>query len=232
MKNEKPVIILAKGPSARFLPESDKYEVAAVNNALWLCPSPRWSFFNDLEPMEQMEDEDFAKATTMIIPSFLHTQHNPRFGGVSGQFHFERLSEFFPNRFSHIEICLYELHPGDNTSVAERERTGLANSNVPALDEWPRSTGQTAAMWLMKFEDRKDFITMGCDPGGGYHPYFEERCFKNEDGSPAFGGQSTAAQPQGYQVDYAQSVKWSNHYGARFRHIDELDQQELDELGL
>ena len=32
----KPVIILAKGPSARFLPESDKYEVATVNKDEWI----------------------------------------------------------------------------------------------------------------------------------------------------------------------------------------------------
>ena len=229
----KPVIILAKGPSARFLPESDKYEVATVNNALWMHPAPKWSFFNDLEPMEQMADEDFEKVTTMIIPSFLHTTGNPRFDRQSGHFHFHRLAEFFPDRYDHIDFYLYELHSGDNTSSEERQRTGLDNSNVHPLDEWPRATGNTAAMWLMKFQNRRDFITMGCDPSGGYHPYFNERSFKNEDGSPAFEGASTHAwDADGYRQDFEQSLKWANHYGARFRHIDELDQQELDELGL
>tara|TARA_Y100001973_G_C5148764_1_gene306916 strand:- start:256 stop:951 length:696 start_codon:yes stop_codon:yes gene_type:complete len=229
----KPVIILAKGPSARFLEASDKYDVATVNNAIWMHKTPKWSFFNDLEPMEQMEDNDFKGVKTMIIPSFLHTTANPRFNGVSGHFHFHRLAEFFPERFEHIDFHLYELHPGDNVSEEERKRTGLENSNVPSLDEWPRSTGQSAAMWLMKYEDRKDFITMGCDPKGGYHPYFEKRALKNKDGSPAFNGASTNAwDAEGYKQDFDQSLRWAKHYGARFRHIDDLSEKELEDLDL
>ena len=230
----KPVIILAKGPSARFLDASDKYDVATVNNAIWMHKTPKWSFFNDLEPMEQMCDEDFTGVKTMIIPSYLHTQYNPRFNGVSGDFHFHRLSEFFPGRYDHIDIHLYELHPSDNSRIEERERTGLDNSNVPALDEWPRSTAQSALMWLMKFENCRDFITMGCDPGKGYHKYFIDNALKNSDGTPAFEGQSTAAQPNdgGYAEDFAQSQRLVKQYGARFRHIDELTKEELMELGL
>jgi len=230
----KPVIILAKGPSARFLDKSDKYDVVTINNAIWMYKTPKWSFFNDLEPMEQMKDSDFVGVKTMIIPSYLHSQYNPRFNNVSVDVHFHKLREFFPGRYDHIDIHLYELHPGDNSRIEECERTGLDNSNVSSLDEWPRSTAQTAVMWLMKYENCKDFITMGCDPGRGYHSYFLERALKNDDGTPAFNGQSTAAQPNdgGYGQDYDQSLKWTRHYGARFRHIDELSKNELDELGL
>ena len=54
------------------------------------------------------------------------------------------------------------------------------------------------------------------------------------DGTPAFEGQSTAAQPNdgGYAEDFAQSQRLVKQYGARFRHIDELTKEELMELGL
>ena len=82
----KPVIILGKGPSARFLDKSDKYDVATINNSIWMHSEPKWSFFNDLESMEQMKDSDFDKVSTIITPSYLHSQYNPRFNNQSCDF--------------------------------------------------------------------------------------------------------------------------------------------------
>lgn len=227
----KPVIILTKGPSARFLESSDKYDVATVNNAIWMHSAPRWAFFNDIEPMEQMEDHEFKDVKHIVIPSFLHSNHNPRTRAFSGakiinqhhvHIHWTKLGELFPNRFDHVGFYTYELHPGDNME---------ANEQALPLDEWPMTTTQTATMWLLKHAGVRDIIMAGADPGKGYHQLYIDRAKYNEDGTPAFGGNSTAAQPTYvYQQCYNQSVKWANHYGARLRHINELSEEELKQL--
>jgi hypothetical protein len=229
----KPVIILTKGPSARFLPLSDKYDVATVNNAIWMHKTPKWAFFNDIEPMEQMEDDDFKEVKHMIVPSFMHSQHNPRIQSFKGikkinqnfsYVHWTKLSELFPNRYNHIGFNIYELHPGDNQEF---------NEQAPSLDEWPMTTTQTATLWLLKYEGIRDIIIAGADPGKGYHQLFIDRAKYNKDGTPAFNGQSTAPQPvEVYQKCWDQGIKWANHYGAKIRHINNVSDDELINLGI
>ena len=227
----KPIVILGKGPSAMYLPKSDKYDVAALNNSIWLCEEPTYSFFNDIEPMELMSEDDFKKIKTLVIPSFLHSQFNPRFGGINQKIHFLRLREIFPNKLNNVEIYLYELHPGDNVRWEEKNRTGKENAEVPSLDEWPGSCGVTAANFLAKFLGYKDFIFAGIDVEGGYHPIFENKK-KDSNGKPSFNGQGTAPQPSGYDLDYAQMVRLIEKYGGRSRHIKELSEEERIKLGI
>jgi|TARA_R110001592_G_scaffold264591_1_gene530036 hypothetical protein len=229
----KPVIILAKGPSARFLSPSNQYDVATINNAIWMHTSPKWSFFNDVESMEQMEDNDFKEVKNIIVPSFLHSQHNPKIQSFKGikninqnfsHVHWTKLNEIFPNRYNHVNFNIYELHPGDNQEF---------NEQAPRLDEWPMTTTQTATLWLLKYEGIRDIIIAGADPGKGYHQLFIDRAKYNEDGTPAFNGQSTAAQPVGvYQKCWDQGIKWANYYGARIRHINDILDDELINLGI
>lgn len=227
----KPIIILGKGPSALELKKSDKYDVAAINNSIWLCEEPTFVFFNDLEPMELTSDEDFKKVNQLVLPSYIHTQFNPRFGGINKTIHFSTLFEIFPGRFDHIEIHLYELHAGDNTRIEEQKRTGLVDAGVPSLDEWPGSTGVTAANILSKFFGYKEFIFAGIDPSGGYHPLFKNRKM-DQTGKPAFNGQGTDAQPFGYDGDYNQMVRLIQKYGGTSTHINNLSPDRKEELGL
>tara|TARA_R110000796_G_scaffold68919_1_gene157579 strand:+ start:6134 stop:6835 length:702 start_codon:yes stop_codon:yes gene_type:complete len=229
------IIILGKGPSSKPLKESSKYDIATINNSIWLASNPTYSFFNDLESFEQMTDEDFKGVTDLIVPSYLHTQSNPRFNNKSTDFHFYRLSEFFPERFNHINIYPYELHPNDNSRPEELERIRKHPTQIPPkLPEWPGSTGQTATMWLSMFKNYSNIIMMGCDPKGGYNPVFEKNSphYMGSVDTPSFGGNSTAAQPRGYDLDFAQSLKWAKHYGVNLRHIDEVPKEEQKELGL
>jgi hypothetical protein len=227
----KPIIILGKGPSALYLAKSENYDVAALNNAIWLCEEPTYVFFNDIEPMELTSDDDFNKVKTMIVPSYMHSQFNPRFGGINQHVHFSKLNEIFPNRFNDIDFYLYELHPGDNLKSEECNRTNSNNAQVPSLDEWPGSCGVTAANFLAKFLNYKEFIFAGIDPNGGYHPAFEHKKI-DDNGQPAFAGQGTAAQPAGYDLDYAQMVRLIEKYGGTAKHINELTIVQRNELGL
>ena len=224
-----PVVVLGKGPSAMELKKTDTYDVAVLNNAFWLCEAPTFVFFNDLEPMELTTDEDFSKVTQMVVPTYMHSQFNPRFDGVNQHFHFSRLFEFFPKRFDHVEFHLYELHDGDSLKPEEVERTG--GVKTPSLDEWPGSTGVTAINVLLKYFGYKEFILSGIDPSGGYHPVFENKkfdSFKN----PAFSGMGTAAQPAGYDIDYQQMIRLATKYEASVTHKNDLTNERRQEIGL
>ena len=234
IKEPKYIIILGKGPSSRSLTNSPKYDVATINNSIWLSPEPKYSFFNDLESFEQMSNSDFEGVKNLIIPSYLHTQANPRFNLKSTDFHFYKLSEFFPGRFDHISIYPYELHEGDNQRKEEKERINPNDPLPPKLPEWPRSTAQTATMWLSQFINYKHIISMGCDPKGGYNPVFDKSSplYMGDNQIPNFKGNSTAPQPGGYDLDFQQSVKWANYFGLSFRHIDKISDIEKEELDL
>jgi hypothetical protein len=226
----KPIFILGKGPSAFNIPKSNKYHVATLNNAIWLHNEPEYAFFNDIEPMELMEDDDFTKVTTMVTPSYLHSQFNPRFNGINRHVHFKELSSIFPNRFDHINFYLYELHSGDNSRPEELARNNGEPTDLPSLDETPGSTGVSAANFLAKYLGYKDFIIVGCDPKGGYHPLFENRKLINN--QPAFNGQSTSPQPSGYDSDLNQMIRLIEKYGGVVTHMDDLSENKRNKLGI
>ena len=48
-----PIVIIGKGPSSRPLKKSLKYDIATINNSIWLAPNPTYSFFNDLDPLNR-----------------------------------------------------------------------------------------------------------------------------------------------------------------------------------
>jgi hypothetical protein len=228
----KPLVVLAKGPSAFEVKPNDKVDVATANNALWLCPNPTYAFFNDIELIWLTKKKWFEKVKTIICPTYLHS-HWGKLEGIcdEDETHFYKLSSLFPNWLDHIDFQVYELHPGDNSRPEEKERTGLENSGVGALDEWPGSTGGTAVSYCSKFLGYRDFILAGFDTGGGYHPIFEDSGHPN--GAKGFNGQGTAAQPTHlYQNNWDITVRFAERYGGRVRHINDVSQEEREELGI
>ena len=226
------IIILGKGPSATYLPDSKLYDVAVLNNAMWLSEKPTYTFFNDIEPMELTSKEDFSKVSNLVVPSYLHSQSNPRFDNISRHVHFYTLPELFPDdRFDNVDVMIYELHPGDNKRKEECERIEAGGELAMPLDEWPGSCGVTAANFLAKFLGYRDFVFAGMDPAGGYHPAFKNKKL-DKNNKPAFSGHGTDAQPAGYDLDYNQMVRLVESYGGRARHIDEVSNEELVQLGL
>ena len=121
----KPIIIVGKGPTAREIKKSDKYDIATLNNTIWLAPEPTYAFFNDVELFMLMEDEDFKSVTKIVCPTFLHSMWARIEGKCEGDVtHWLDLYKLFPDRLDHIEFLLYELHAGDNAKPEEQQRTG------------------------------------------------------------------------------------------------------------
>ena len=153
------------------------------------------------------------------------------FGVDYDETHFYKLSELFPGWFDHINFSPYELHSGDNFRPEEKKRINQGGYPAPSLDRWPGSTGGTAAGWLSKYTEYRDFILMGCDPEGGYNPIFVGAGHK--DGEKGFNGQGTAEQPSHlYQGNYDIITNFITSYGGRARHINEVSIEEQKDLGL
>ena len=227
----KPIIIIGKGPSSFPVTKSDKYDIATLNNAIWISPEPTYAFFNDVELFALCKKDDFINVKKIICPSYLHSKWAMLEGLCPDEVtHYQKLYDLFPNWLNHIEITPYELHSGDNTKIEEQIRTNKQIAEVPSLDEWPRSTGVTAANWLSKFANYREFIIMGCDPAGGYNPLFIGAGHVN--GVSGFNGQRTAAQPEGYDLDYNQMVRLIERYGGTATHIDHLSTERRIELGI
>ena len=89
----KPLVVLAKGPSAFKVEPNDKVDVATANNALWLCPNPTYSFFNDVELIWLTKKEWFTRVKTIVCPTYLHS-HWGRLEGIcdDDETHFYKLS--------------------------------------------------------------------------------------------------------------------------------------------
>ena len=228
----KPIIIIGKGPSSRHIQKSNKYDIATVNNTIWLSPEPTFAFFNDVELFFLCKKEDFKNVSTIVCPSYLHSNWAMLEGLCENkETHFYKLAELFPGWFDHISFLPYELHNGDNSRPEEQSRINEGGQPAPALDRWPGSTGGTAAGWLSKYGGDRDFILMGCDPEGGYNPIFVGAGHK--DGEKGFNGQGTAEQPSHlYQGNYDIITNFITSYGGRARHINEVSVEEQKDLGL
>ena len=227
-----PIVIIGKGPSSRPLKKSNKYDIATVNNTIWLAPEPTFAFFNDVELFYLCKKEDFSKVKTIVCPSYLHS-HWAKLEGLckNDETHFYELNELFPGWFDHISFSPYELHSGDNFRPEEKERINQGGYPAPSLDRWPGSTGGTAAGWLSKYTEYRDFILMGCDPEGGYNSIFKGAGHK--DGVKGFNGQGTDEQPSHlYQENYNIILNFITSYGGRARHINEISIEEQTNLGL
>ena len=123
--------------------------------------------------------------------------------------------------------------PLQETNLNQKRRRRRRRRPAAAQETKRDHETQTATLWLLKYEGIRDIIIAGADPGKGYHQLFIDRAKYNKDGTPAFNGQSTAPQPvEVYQKCWDQGIKWANHYGAKIRHINNVSDDELINLGI
>ena len=152
----KPVILVGKGPSAQEVPASDGYIVAAVNNATMFCEKVDYLFIQDVEILDVMGPEDFAKAAVAVVPTHPYKEHCQ----LKHLTHLEMIKQM-----SGIsQFCIYQPRL-ENPDIQP----------VEGIEHFPDiySGGDAAVAWLIA-RGFREFYFVGIDPAGGYHKRVQE----------------------------------------------------------
>ena len=152
-----PIVIVGKGRSASWIPSSERYEVAAVSEAIRLCERCDFLAINDVAAWDSLEPEEIHSAHTLILPTYLHA--DPR--GRTTVPH-EKVHRYLR------DVILYELP----TAPEHRE-------DVPKFGRCWSTTESLVAYLLM--EGYREFWFSGVEKDGtAYHPKFKPRTIKKE----------------------------------------------------
>jgi len=140
----KPVIIIGKGPSARFVPSSENYYTCCLNQSGRMTNKVDFQFLGDHQVYKSMIKipKYFSKVTNMILPVEFN-QDNPEKK--------RSLELINPAHISHMNVYehSFHFHPYPETDDV-RVYTVI-------------SSGETAVAWLLD-EGFKTFYTVGIDP--------------------------------------------------------------------
>lgn len=158
-----PVVVLAKGQSARHIPPGD-YHVAACSEAVRLCDRADWLAVTDLPALEALAEQDVAKARRLLLPRMVHLDAKP-----SGLVPWDRAIRSTAARvLQPSQIHLFCLHTDPDPN--------------PALRHFGRcrSVSDAAIAYLLSAGYR-EFYTSGIetDGAGGYHPVFDRQAPKS-----------------------------------------------------
>ena len=147
----KPVVLVGKGPSAQAVAASDRYVVAAVNDATMFCEEVDYLFIQDIEILDFMKPADFAKSACAVVPTHPFKEHCQ----------YEHLT--------HLEML--KNMPGISQFHLYQPR--FENPDLPlqdGIEHFPDifSGGDAAVAWLVA-RGFREFYFVGIDPAGGYH---------------------------------------------------------------
>lgn len=157
------LLLVSKGPSARFIPKSDDYKISCLNNAIILCEEVDYFFCHDQDNIDIIDSSEWKKVKNFIMPYYPQKAHP---GGFSSDYDYrvwmEPVLKVNPDcKFHFVALGVHGMN-------------GLTcPSNIPHMGE-TYSVLQTAATWL-GMNGATDIITCGIDPEGGYHPMFEHK---------------------------------------------------------
>lgn len=140
----KPVVIIGKGPSARFVPSSNDYYTCCLNQSGRMTDKIDFQFLGDHQVYQSMIKipDYFSKISNMILPVEFN-QDNPEKK--------RSLELIDPAHISHMNVYEHSLHfhPYPETDEV-RVYTVI-------------SSGETAIAWLLD-EGFRTFYTVGIDP--------------------------------------------------------------------
>lgn len=155
------VILVSKGPSARYIPKNENYKIACLNNAIVLCEEVDYFFCHDQDNIDIIDPNEWKKVKNFIMPYYPQKAHP---GGFFADYTYEKWTkpvlEINPDCKFHF-VCL-GVHAMNGLTCP---------SDIPHMGE-TYSVLQTAATWL-GMNGIKNIITCGIDSEGGYHPMFE-----------------------------------------------------------
>ena len=146
------VIIVGKGPSLCPIPKMDGYKIAALNETVSLCEEVDFCFVGDTELLELISKEDFPKVSRFVIPAHPHVNKKVKSGYT-------------------YEDWLPKLH-GRPYDLVEYHTTYIPFPSrvIPDIPKQHISSiAESAVLWCL-MKGYRDFLTIGMDPSGGYHP--------------------------------------------------------------
>ena len=147
----KPVVLVGKGPSAQSVPASEHYIVAAVNDATRFCEQVDYLFVQDLEVLDAMGTEDFAKSNCAVVPTHPFREHSQ-----------------YPH-LTHLDLL--KQMPGISQFHLYQPRFENPSIQIQeGIEHFPDiySGGDAAVAWLVA-RGYREFYFVGIDPAGGYH---------------------------------------------------------------
>ena len=157
------IVLVSKGPSARPIPKSNEYKIAALNDAIILCEEVDYFFCHDQDNIDIINPEEWLKVKNFIMPYFPQKRHP---GGFSSDYDYhvwmDDILKINPD--CKIHFVALGVHDMNNLTYPD---------NIPHMGE-TYSVLQTAATWL-GINGVAQLITCGIDPEGGYHPMFEHK---------------------------------------------------------
>lgn len=176
----KKAILIGKGPSAVEITKRQGFDIVALNNAVSLCEVVDYLFINDFEVLDLMNEDDWKKVKSLVIPIIPQYNKNPH--PTKNYTHFlENIPKPLPI------VILHKLfkHQSHN------------NMDVPCYPiAW--SVGTTAMQWMA--EQKYSFVEYcGIDPGGGYK---DEFIILDKNNNPINHAASADGSPGWYQHNY------------------------------
>jgi hypothetical protein len=156
------VVLVGKGPSTREVFKSDSYQIACLNNAIYLCEEVDYWFCHDQDNADLISDDQWLKVKNAIIPEYPQKAHP---GGFSADYTFTVWSDVIKRVNPNVNIYIVRLGVHDINNLP------ITDNNILHMGE-TYSVLQTAATWL-GIHGVQNIITCGLDPSGGYHPMFQ-----------------------------------------------------------
>jgi Zn-finger protein len=210
----KNVVIVGKGPSTRFIPKSDDYKIACLNNAIINCEEVDYFFCHDQDNIDLIEDEWWSKVKTAIVPEYPQQAYP---GGFEESYKFNVWTDEIKKHNPLVNFFLVRLGVHDMNNLPRLQD----GEECPHMGE-TYSVLQTAATWLGMFDRVDNLITCGLDPSGGYHPMFQTMKMDEETSKiiPTTNG-NKVWNPKAAQTTHDKLHKIARHYGYSILRLEE-----------
>ena len=69
------ILLLSKGPTARYIPKSTEYKIACLNNAIILCEEVDYFFCHDQDNIDIIDPTEWKKVKNFIMPYYPQKAH-------------------------------------------------------------------------------------------------------------------------------------------------------------
>ena len=100
------VLLVSKGPSARYISKSKDYKIACLNNAIVLCEEVDFFFCHDQDNIDIIDPNEWKKVKNFIMPYYPQKAHP---GGFSSDYTYERWTKFISDKITFFPLSIKPL---------------------------------------------------------------------------------------------------------------------------